>query len=227
MKTNHLAPLYKELTPGERLRLLMAAWARGDTAEQKNLSARALTRGFEVPDYYPLAKALGQAVHFHMLTLLDLAAHFWQWWGLWKTDCLRSEADVGASVGRRQPATMEPGEHGQGHRIARYYASQVVAHVDGWKHFCTDLQIDPELQLRAMIGWGMITQTESAARAMAFSPEEAALFVAMETVPVEGDDSVERGPAPVETVEGLAQAWHVILEEFLDQEGGSSSDLNG
>src|SRR5262245_25048297 len=100
MNTHHLERLYDYLTPRERLPLIMAAHLRGDTAERQRLVASARKRTFEVPDYYPLARALGQAGHWHMLTLLDLAGHFWQWWGLWLTDARRRVGDASAEKPR-------------------------------------------------------------------------------------------------------------------------------
>ena len=52
MKTDHLAHLYDQLTPRERVPLIMAAYVRGDLAEQKWLSASALPRR---PGFVPAA----------------------------------------------------------------------------------------------------------------------------------------------------------------------------
>ena len=96
--------------------------------------------------------------------------------------------------------------------IVRYYASRFVAHVDGWKQFCSEMHIDPEVQLHFLPGWDTITRTEGPARELAFTPEEAARF-ARQTVAV--DDSVERGPVPVETVAGVAEAWPMFLDKLV------------
>src|SRR5262249_31913885 len=105
--------------------------------------------------------------------------------------------------------------------ICRYYASRFVAYFDGWKRFCAELHIDPEVRLQFMIGWAMIVQTEKIARAEVYSPEEAEQFVAAETRPVPGAESMERGPAPVETAEAIAAGWHDILDQLLVQQGGT------
>ena len=74
MNTKELAKLFDRLTPRERLALILAAAARVDEAERKRLSTSASEETHQVPNYYGLAKTLSEAVHYHMLTLLDLAA---------------------------------------------------------------------------------------------------------------------------------------------------------
>jgi hypothetical protein len=91
-----------------------------------------------------------------------------------------------------------------------------VAHVEGWRQFCSELQIDPDFQLNFMIGWETIRRTEKSARDLAFTDEEAAVFVHLESIAAEGDDPLENGPAPVETAEDLAESWHVLLDKFME-----------
>ena len=220
MNTHHLTALYDRLNPRERLPLIIAAGARGDPLEQKRLAGSAPKRIFEVPDYYPLAKAFQEAVNYHLLTLLDLAASFWQWWGLWMTYPLRGKAELGAKQARRQGAADDRMKEWRAQGIVRYFASRFVSHIDGWKKFCADLQIDPEAELSIMIGWENVQRTEAQARHLTFNPEEAARFMLLETVPVEENDSLERGPIPLESADELAQGWHVFLEQALRQEGG-------
>jgi hypothetical protein len=194
MNPQRLERLYDHLTPRERLPLIMAAHMRGDAAERQRLVASARTRTFEVPDYYPLARALGQAAHWHMLTLLDLAGHFWQWWGLCMADAQRRVEEEDADKPRRRRTTAGQKkrraagvdadliEHYRARGIARYYASRFVAHMDGWKQFCADLHVDPEVQLKYLIGWEFVAQTEKAARRLAFSADEAAWFCALKLI---------------------------------------------
>jgi hypothetical protein len=214
MNTKYLAKLYDQLTPRERLPLIMAAGARGDEAEQKRLCASAPKEAYEVPNYYGLAKALKEAGYFHLLTLLDLAANFWQWWGLWASYVLRAPGETATKKSRRgQKESLQRLERRAG-GIVRYYASRFVAHVEGWKQFCSELQIDPEAQLNFMIGWETIRRTEESARNLAFTDEQAVLFVQLESVGVEGDNSLEKRRAPVETAKDLAASWHVLLDKF-------------
>jgi hypothetical protein len=215
MNTNELAKLYDRLTPRERLPMILAAAARADEVEHKRLIKSAPKESFEVPDYYALAKALREAGDFHLLTLLDLAATFWQWWGLWTTYGLREPGTTGYKKTRRKHGgSAELSEYRAG-GIVRYFASRFVAHVEGWKQFCAELQIDPEAQLNFMIGWETICRTEERARELAFTPDEAALFLRFETITVEDDESSEKGPIPVETPEDLAKGWQLLLDKLM------------
>ena len=232
MKTDHLAHLYDQLTPRERVPLIMAAYVRGDLAEQKWLSASAPQLTFRVPDYFPLAKALRDAAHLQMLTLLDLAGALWQWWGLWLTYQQRTALDDNVTSRRRRRAAAgtKPGRRGSAEAdliqesraagVTRYYASRFVAHADGWKQFCAELHIDPEAPLQVMIGWSLVTQTEKAARRLAFSAAEAAQFQRVETVAVDGVDTPQRSPVPIENVADLVREWHVVLDDLVRREGG-------
>src|SRR5262249_50418604 len=95
-----------------------------------------------------------------------------------------------------------------------------VAHADGWKQFCAELHIDPEAPLQVMIGWSLVTQTEKAARRLAFSAAEAAQFQRVETMAVEGVDTPQRSPVPIESVADLVRECHVVLEGLGGREGG-------
>jgi hypothetical protein len=212
MNTNDLAKSYGHLTPGERLPLILAAGARGDEVEQKRLSASAPEETYRVPDHYSLAKAFGEAGHYHLLALLDLAANFWQWWGLWMSYGLRQSGKTATKTTKRGPASADKTKERRAGGIVRYYATRFVAHVEGWKQFCEAMHIDPEVQLHFMIGWETVLRTEERARDLAFTAEEAAQFVRLETVAVEGDR--EKGPIPVESAESLAEGWHLLLDKL-------------
>jgi hypothetical protein len=95
MTTNPVSRLYDRLTPRERLPLLIAAARRGDAVESQRLQMSAPRQQFEIADYYPHADAFEEVAHYHLLTVLDLGMHFWQWWGLWLTRGLRNQAVEG------------------------------------------------------------------------------------------------------------------------------------
>jgi hypothetical protein len=220
MNTHGLSQLYDQLTPSERLPLIMAAAARDDEAEKQRLSAAAPEVSFRVPNYYPLAKALSEAVDYHLLTLLDLAAQFWQWWGIWMSYLGRHSNAGNPKTGGRRKTDADRLLEWRARGIARYFGSRFVAHRQGWNQFCSEMNIDPEVQLDFMIGWDTILRTDQAARELAFSAEEACQFVRLETMPAEENESLERGPVPVETVEELVEAWHKVLEHLVKKEGG-------
>jgi hypothetical protein len=217
MNLYHLAKFYDRLTPLERLPLIIAAGARGDKVEQERLNASAPKQTFEVPHHLGLTRALRQAVDFHAVTLLDLAANFWQWWGLWMIHALRERGAGGANRGSDHKAKTDKASETRAGGLACYYASRFVAHVDGWKQFCRELHLDPEVQLRFMPGWDIIQRTEAQTRELALSPEEAAKFVATQTLTVDGNDCLERGPVPVESADQLAEAWHQILDKLAQE----------
>jgi hypothetical protein len=221
MNTNSVSRLYDGLTPRERLPLLIAAARRGDAIESQRLQMSAPKHKFEMPDYFPHADAFDEVAHYHLLTVLDLGMHFWQWWGLWLTRGLRKQAADGPRSGRRGQAKAAKELQTRAGCLVQYYAARFVAHVDGWKQFCTELHVDPVAPLDFMIGWDNIVRTESPARELAFTPEDARWFVRLETVPVDGDESQQKGPEPVESVAEVAAGWHAILTKLVDPEGGN------
>src|SRR5438046_140738 len=92
--------------------------------DRQALAPRTL-QAFQVPDHFWLAKAVQQAADFHMLMLLDLAANFWQWWGLWMIHGLRAESgQAGPKTGRRGPVRAEQLKEVRASGVARYYASR-------------------------------------------------------------------------------------------------------
>jgi hypothetical protein len=220
VNTQPLSRLYDHLTPRERLPLIVAAASRGDSVEQCRLQTSAPKQTFDVPDYVPHARALNELAVYHLLTVLDLGMHFWQWWGLWLTRSLRNQAAGRQRRGRRSKAKAAKALETRNGCLVRYYAARFVAHVDGWKQFCAALHVDPEAPVHFMIGWDNVVRTESRARELAFTPEEALWFARMETVPEDGDETKERGPAPLETAAEVAQGWQEMLTKLVQQEGG-------
>jgi hypothetical protein len=225
MAADSLGKSYRYLTPRERLPLLISAAQRGDAVEQQRLQASAPKVQWEAPDYCVHADAFDEAVNYHLLTLSDLAMHFWQWYGLWLARGLRNQAAKGMRGKRCASAKADrEREHGAG-CLVRYYAARFVAHVEGWKQFCTELHIDPQARLHFMIGWDNIVRTESRARELAFSPEDAAWFVRWETIPVDGDESRLKGPEPVETSGEVAAGWQRIWTSLIRDGEDADSGL--
>jgi len=223
MNTHSLAKLYDQLTARERLPLIIAAGARGDDAEQKRLSASAPQETYSVPHHFGLAKALQHCVDLHQLALLDLAAKFWQWWGMWMLRGLQADTEDGTAKRRRAQLAADEAEEVRSYGIVRFFASRFVNHVDGWKRFCATLHVEPLVQLEGMLGWQTIQSTEANARKLAFTADQAACFVASETTPGEGPDAPECGPLPVDSAEALAKGWHAILDELAQRGGGHRS----
>jgi hypothetical protein len=215
MNTQPLSRLYDQLKPRERLALIVAAAQRGHDIEKQRLVASAPTECLEQSDYAPHAQALEEIANFHLLVLLDLGMHLWQGWGLWMIRSLRNQAVDSPTKGRRGKAKAAMASGTRAGCVVSYYAARFVAYVDGWKQFCAELLIDPQALLHSMIGWDNIVQTESKARELAFSPEDAAWFVRLETVPVDRDESQQTGPEPVETAAEVAAGWHRVWTSLI------------
>jgi hypothetical protein len=221
MTGDSISHSYQYLTPRERLPLLIAAARRGDAVDKQRLETSTLKNTWKMPEYYPHAEALSETAHYHLLTLLDLGMHFWQWWGLWLTRGLRNQAADSLRSRRGAQAKAEKELEHRAGCLVRYFAARFVAHVDGWKQFSTELHIEPEALLHFMIGWDNVVRTESRARELAFTSEEALQFVRLETLPVDGDESRQSGPEPVETAAEIAQVWHALWAKLIAQQGGS------
>jgi hypothetical protein len=208
MNAKGLEKLYDRLTPRERLPLIVAASARDDVLELRRLTDSAPTITFRVNDYFGLGKVMTQVADLHVLTLLDLAANFWQWWGLWLA--WPGTGEAGQRKGKARVKADEARQRQLG-LMVRYHAYRFQVHVDAWKLFCSELTIDHDALLNFLPGWDTITRTEVRARELAFTRKDAAMFLLSEAV---GPDGEEGGDAPqVETVEGLAKAWHALVEQ--------------
>lgn len=219
MNTDGLARLYGHLTARERLPLLMAAAVRGDEEERRRLMESAPKIGFQVPDHFGLGNALAEASNLHLLTLLDLAANFWQWWGLWLAPKGRAESGQGKGKAK---AEADKTREFRLYAMVRYHAYRFLVHVDAWKQFCSELRVDPDAGLSCMPGWDMITRTGAKATELAFTREDAAMFLLSEAVEPEEDEAEDTVVPQVETAEQLAKAWQTILDQRLQWWTGDS-----
>src|SRR6516225_5512330 len=91
MNPKVLTKYYDQLTARERLTLLVAASVRGDPVERQRLLDSAPRAAYLLPHHHALVQALSEAATMHLLTLLEVAANFWHWWGLWGWSELRSQ----------------------------------------------------------------------------------------------------------------------------------------
>jgi hypothetical protein len=213
MNTNGPAKFYDELTSHERLPLIVAASVRNDVVERTRLVESAPRMAFTVPHHYGLAQALGTAADYHLLTLLDLAAIFWQWWGLWGWHGLRRQdrADQNRDRGKGGTNTKDV-EDVRLCCMVRYQAFLLMVHVEGWKKFCSDMSVDPEAQLNFKPGWDMIIRTKARAGDLAFTREEAAMFLLSETFDSQKEASEEPELPQVLTAERLAKDWQTFVD---------------
>jgi hypothetical protein len=215
MNSNGLAKLYDQLTARERLPLLVAASVRADAVERQRLAGSAPRLAFAVPHHHGLATALAEAADFHLVTLLDLAASYWQSWGLWGWHGQRRRGQTVHDQGGAGGEGDAPAKDAEGFRLygmVRYQAFLFLTHVEGWKQFCCEWSIDPDVLLDFMPGWDMVTRTQAQAQERAFTRQEAALFLLSEASFAEGPAVEELCLPQVLTVAGLAQDWHAFLD---------------
>ena len=164
MNTTILDKLYDKLTARERLPLIIAAARRADAVERQRLTSSAPRMQLTVGHHYTLGTALAEAADVHLLTLLDLAASYWQWWGLWGWQGQRRQSQTDREQGRAADAgeaSAEDAEELRTYSMVRYQAFLFVTHLDGWRQFCRDWHIEPEALLDFKPGWDMVTRTEA------------------------------------------------------------------
>jgi hypothetical protein len=223
MNLKALSKHYDQLTARERIALLIAASSRSDPLECQRLLSSAPKAHYSIPHHRAVAEALAEAASLHLLTRLDVAANFWQWWGLWGWSELRSHSRTTANQGSTDNASEAQSEEAEIVRLmcmVRYQAFLFVTHVEGWKQFCRDWPIEPEGLLQIKPGWDMAVRTEAQARQHAYSAQDAALFLLSEMFLPEGDADEELELPQVVTVQGLAQVWHTFIEHYLESHVG-------
>jgi hypothetical protein len=215
MNPKVLTKYYDQLTARERLMLLVAASVRGDPVERQRLLDSAPRAAYLLPHHHALAQALSEAATMHLLTLLEVAANFWQWWGLWGWSELRSQRRAGpdqAGVPDAEEAEDEQAEVVRVMCMVRYQAYLFVTHQEGWKQFCQAWPLEPEALLQIKPGWDMVVRTEAQAREHAYAPEDAAMFLLSELRLPEEDLDEEFELPQVLTVADVAQAWHTVID---------------
>jgi hypothetical protein len=192
MNTNGLAKQYEKLTPWERLPLLAAAWARGDEAESDHLARSAPRESFRLPDYHGLAEGLLLVSLLHLVELLRFTALFWH--TQWLSD---------QSAWLKPRGAEQVDEDGSLAAVC-VGAYLLVCHFDGWRLFCKERNLDPEVLLRDIPGYGVAIEAEAIARALAFNAQEAAAWVRR-------DGTAER--AEILTAESVAADLRKFVEK--------------
>jgi hypothetical protein len=166
MNTNGLAKLYDTLSPRERLSLIMAAVDRGDEVEAGRLAHSAPHDLYRLPDYYGLGEGLLFLTLFHLLSLQELAIHFW------RASALLEQSGP-ASGGTARAQDTERLLEG----VARMWAYLFTVEADAWKRLAAELKADPEKLLQDVPCYGTLRGTEEAIRLMAFTEEEATAYL--------------------------------------------------
>jgi hypothetical protein len=194
MNTKALARHYDQLTPHERLPLIIAASARGDEVEAERLARSAPRRTFALPDYHGLADALRLLALAHTAEQLHHACLFRQVEGLIEQ---AADPDDRSEAYRARIDRLL-----RGHKVAAYV---LVAHDDGWRHFCAGLGIDPEVLLADLPWYETAARAVRSARHTAFTADEVAAFVGGDRAAVLTADKVASGFR--EAQKALAEHW--------------------
>jgi hypothetical protein len=146
---------------------------------------------------------------------LDVAASYWQWWGLWGWHGQRRQGQTVRAQGRAAGAGDASAEDAEELRIycmVRYQAYLFITPIDGWGQFCREWHIEPEALLDFKPAWDRVTRTEVRAREQAFRPEDAAMFLLSETS-LPAERGAEEYTLPeVLTVQSLADVWHAFID---------------
>jgi hypothetical protein len=157
MNTRGLARHYEGLTPWERLPLILAAFARGDEAERERLVASAPRVCYEFPDHFGLGTAFREVSEMHFMRLLHLAALYFR------------------ALGFADAWDDEPGERMLDAALLFGYLFR--AQLGGWRAFCAELHIDPDVSWSCLPGFDTVKDAERSARHAAFEREGAEAYL--------------------------------------------------
>jgi len=142
MNTNDLARQYDKLSARERLALLLAAEARGDRHEFNRLMETAPRKNYSVPHHAPLLDTFLDVSKLHFMQLLDTAAGYF---------------DAFEPIGRKRGKDADPLE---GWDIVLLLGYLFRTYLEGWRRFCTELNIDPEFMWNSWPGYQTVKAAE-------------------------------------------------------------------
>jgi hypothetical protein len=186
MNANALARNYGRLTPEERWRLIVAAEARGDAAEENRLADAAQRLHFSSPDFSPYGKAFFEVALVTFIELLDEAARCDEFW--LRADAFDPFDDDEDEVEDGDEDGDEPGAHegavgvkdGARKRPAWQRSRDIAlasgfvlrTKADGWKLFCERLSIPPFGWWEGLPGLDRLQRVLALTEKLAYSPED-------------------------------------------------------
>jgi hypothetical protein len=163
----------------------VAAAGRGDKVEEHRLAQTAPRIDFRIANCWGLVQGLDLLARHYLLGQLDRAVIYWR---------ALSMLDQESLAGRTRKAKKIEERLWRGLETLAY---RIVVQADGWKLFCRQLQIDPEVPLKDLPGHEAVSHLEKLSRNLAFTPEEACVRL-REAV---GSDKSLEGNAPPDTSE--------------------------
>jgi len=160
MNTRALARHYGQLTPWERVPLIMAAVGRGDEVEHERLVASAPKSAYRIHDHFGLSQAIREVSDWHFMEMLDLAAQYFRAMGM-----ANAQEDPDAGVFHRMLDA------------ALLFGFIFQTKLSGWRLFCKDLNLEPDLAWSCLPGLDTIKQAEGNTEIAAFTPEGAKAYL--------------------------------------------------
>jgi len=145
MDTQLLARHYDKLTPLERFPLIVAASARQDEAERERLVCSAPRTTWQMPHHWGVVRVFESLASFHFMKLLDLAARY---------------CHAFSAVGRRRKKDADALD---GWQDAMYLGYEFTTYLAGWRQFCAELHVDPEVFWKLLPGYETVKDAEELA----------------------------------------------------------------
>jgi hypothetical protein len=236
-KANVLARHYDRLTPEERFRLIVAAGARGDKAEQERLVRAGQRLTLSVQDHAPYAHAFNELAWLVFMELLEEAAHY--------VDLFARAGGIGVGLGANEEkdegeveegkvnsteeaaseakADAESTEHEAGEwAFYERYLDQALAagfllrtKAEGWKRFCERLTVPPFVFWEGLPGFERLQHALQLSAKAAFVPEGFLRW--LNGIRPAGEPEQVQVPL---TAEGVATAMEEAFRERVQWWGG-------
>jgi hypothetical protein len=135
MNTHDLTRHYDQLTAQERFALLLAAEARGDQREFRQLMDTAPRKNYSVPHHAPLVDVFLDVSKMFFMKLLEAASCY---------------LDSFPLPDRKRRKDADP--------LAGWHEVMLLGYLfrtslEGWRLFCAELQIDPEFMWESWPGY--------------------------------------------------------------------------
>jgi hypothetical protein len=215
-----VAKHYDRLTAEERFRLIVAAGARGDAAEQERLRAAGQRITLSMSDHAPFAHAFDELDLLVFIELLEAAADYFDAFH-WADDAEvisehesndepeDDEAEPDVDAGEAEPEGEDRPTAGRRLNMALAKGFILKTKGDGWKLFCEWMNVPPFAAWEGLPGFDRVQRALQLAERAAFVPDGMVRWL----------NSVRPDGKPEATVEGLISAEKLAdaLEELFRQ----------
>jgi len=229
MNANAAAKHYDRLTGEERFRLILAAGARGDAAEQNRLINSGLRITLSASDHAPYAEAFDELALAIFVELLEEAARYLDAFHRADEADFLEQADAreGPDEDSAGEADAVRDKKSAGQRwldIARAAGFVLRTKVDGWKLYCERLTIPPYARWEGLPGFDRLQRALSLTEGHDDVP--GAAFTAKGILRWLNGIRPKGEPAHTEvalTVEGVARKTEELYRMGVARKGGRAS----